>query len=73
MFEWIGLIRAVLTLLGSFTQFLHDRQLLSAGEAQAVAAGVALTNAELAKVDAAVAAATADHTAGGIDTTFERD
>ena len=35
--DWLGLVLAVVKLLGVFTQWLHDRQMLDAGKASQVA------------------------------------
>lgn len=60
--NWLGLISAVLGALKALTEWLHDRQLIDAGTADAMLAGykssdAAITRAQKARqlVDAAIA------------------
>lgn len=70
---YLNLLLTALKLLSAFAAWLHDRGLIAEGEARAVAAGESATLAELRRVADVRAAADADHAAGKLDTTFERD
>lgn len=53
---WLGLVKAALALVGELSRLLAQRQLIAAGEAQAIAEGVTAT---LANIDRARSAAAA--------------
>jgi hypothetical protein len=46
---WVGLITALLKLLGVFNDFLTRQQLIDAGHAEAIATGLATTLENVAK------------------------
>jgi len=57
---WIAFIQAVVKLLAEFAGYLGDRQLIKAGEAQAVKEGLNETIARLAAAGKAAAAGDSD-------------
>lgn len=73
MFSYLGLIQAALKLVSALASFFHDKGLIAAGAAQAVAAGTTAILDDLRKVAEVRAEAEADHAAGKIDDPFERD
>lgn len=40
MFEWLAILKTLLSLANNLTQYLNDKQLLKAGEAQAIKQGL---------------------------------
>jgi hypothetical protein len=60
MTGWLGLIVSILQAVAEVTKFLGDRQLLKAGEAQAIADGLSQTIENVEKANAARADVLAD-------------
>lgn len=58
--DWLALVLAAVKLLGSLTSWLHDRQMISAGQAEQVAAELKGQSDALSKALAAREAVRAD-------------
>lgn len=58
--DWLGLALALVKLLGAFTGWLHDKQLINAGQATQVAAELGKQHEILTKAIAAREAVRAD-------------
>lgn len=58
--DWLALILSVVKLLGALTSYLHDRQMLSAGQAEQVAKEMEAQTDALRKANAAREAVRAD-------------
>jgi hypothetical protein len=65
---WVGLITALLKLLGVFNDFLTRQQLIDAGHAEAIAASLAATLENIAK--AGRAADAVDHPQSPSDSAY---
>ena len=65
---WIGLITALLKLLGTFNDFLAHQQLIDAGHAEAIATSLAATLENLAKAGSAADAV--DHPQSPSDSAY---
>lgn len=74
--DWLGLALGLVKLLGAFAGWLHDRQMISAGQAQQVAAELKGQSDALTKALAAREAVRADiaHNPDGVrsDDGFKR-
>lgn len=74
--DWLSLIVGAIKALNALTGYLHDRSLLEAGAAKAIAEGLKSTMAEVRKAqgirDDADKAHAADPTDGAFDNEFER-
>jgi hypothetical protein len=74
--DWISLVTTVLKIIGAITGWLHDRNLIDAGAAQATGAALAAANAELQKASQVAQDADQKHredpTDGAFDSDFER-
>lgn len=57
---WLGIVKVLLSLVGSFMSYLNDKQLLDAGKALAENAGLKKAATLAAKADAAVASVMRD-------------
>lgn len=58
--DWLALILSVVKLLGALTSWMHDRQMLSAGQAEQVAKEMEAQTDALRKANAAREAVRAD-------------
>lgn len=73
--DWLGLVLGVVKLLGAFTQWLHDRQMINAGAASQVAAALKEQSDEIDRALKARNAVRNDNERGGLrnDDGFKRE
>ena len=60
--DWLALVLALVKLLGSFTQWLHDKAMIDAGQTKTIASELQAQSDALAKALAAREAVRADAT-----------